>query len=94
MLLSRFKISGHSMQPTYSQDDEVLVSSLPLKFAKPKIGDIVVFEKSRKYYIKRVKNVKENKYYLIGDNKSDSKDSRKFGLIDATQIKGKVIVKL
>jgi signal peptidase I len=94
MLLSRFIISGHSMQPTYREKDEVLVSSIPLIFSPPKVGDVVVFEKSNRFYIKRVKSVKGKKYFLIGDNKSDSKDSRRFGSIDVSKIKGKVIARI
>ncbi len=82
------------MQPTYNENDEVLVSSLPLKFGKPKVGDIVVFEKYNKYYIKRIKEVKKDKYFLEGDNKKDSQDSKRFGLVEEKQIKGKVIRKL
>jgi phage repressor protein C with HTH and peptisase S24 domain len=82
------------MQPTYKEKDEVLVSSIPLKLGKPKIGDVVVFEKSNKYYIKRIKSIKGKKYFLRGDNKKDSRDSRKFGSVEESHIKGKVIAKL
>ena len=94
MLLSRFTISGHSMQPTYKEKDEVLVSSIPLFFGQLNIGDIVVFELSKKFYIKRVRKISKGKYFLVGDNKKDSRDSRKFGSIKRSQIKGKVIAKL
>lgn len=82
------------MQPTYNENDNVLVSSLPLLFAKPKSGDVVVFEKFNKFYVKRVESIKKGKYFLVGDNKSDSMDSRRFGEVNREQIKGKVIIKL
>ena len=94
MLLTRFKIVGHSMQPTYQENDNVLVSSIPVLFAKPKNGDVVVFEKFNRLYVKRIKSVKEGKYFLVGDNKSDSRDSRRFGEVKREQIKGKVIAKI
>ena len=94
LLLSRFKISGHSMSPTFSEGDNVLASSLPLLFLKPKNGDVVVFKKYNRLYIKRIGEVKNNKYFLVGDNKKDSQDSRRFGLVLRNQIKGKVLFKI
>lgn len=82
------------MTPTYSEGDGVLVSSLPLLFAKPRKGDVVVFEKYNRFYIKRIKKIKREKYFLVGDNKSDSFDSRRFGSVKRDQIKAKVIFKL
>lgn len=94
MLLSRFKIIGHSMSPAFPENSSVLVSSVPFLFNKPKVNDIVLFKKSNKFYLKRVKKIKEGKYFLEGDNESDSLDSRQFGLVNREQIKGKAIIKL
>lgn len=94
MLLSRFKIVGHSMYPSFSENDNVLVSSIPFLFKKPKANDIVLFKKSDKFLLKRITRIKDSKYFLTGDNKSDSLDSRKFGFVTREQIKGKVIIKL
>ena len=82
------------MAPTFSEDDNVLVSSLPLMFGKPKKGDVVVFEKYNRFYIKRIKKIKDEKYFLVGDNKKDSQDSRRFGSVTRKQIKGKVLFKI
>lgn len=94
MILSRFKISGHSMSPKFSEDDSVLVSSIPFIFGKPKKGDVVIFEKYHRLYIKRIKKIDNEKYFLVGDNKKDSQDSRRFGYVMRKQIKGKVIFKI
>lgn len=94
MLLSRFKIVGHSMTPTLQNNDHVIVSKVPYFFSKPSVGDIVVYEKSGEVYIKRVSQINGTKYFLIGDNKKDSLDSRKHGFIDRNKIKGKVILKI
>ena len=93
-LLSRFKIKGHSMSPKFSEEDSVLVSSIPFMFIKPKKGDVVVFEKFNRIYLKRIGKIKDDKYFLVGDNKKDSLDSRRFGTVDRNQIKGKVIFKI
>jgi phage repressor protein C with HTH and peptisase S24 domain len=94
MLLSRFKISGHSMSPNFPQGSNVIASSLPLLFSKPKKGDVVVFEKFNRYYIKRIESESNGKYMLVGDNKSDSFDSRRFGSVKREQIKAKIIAKI
>lgn len=82
------------MSPKFSEDDSVLVSSVPFIFAKPKKGDVVVFEKHKRLYIKRIKKIKDEEYFLMGDNKKDSLDSRRFGSVSFNQIRGKVILKL
>ena len=81
------------MTPTFSEEDSVLVSSFPFLFIKPKKGDVVVFEKYNRLYIKRIGKIKEEKYFLVGDNKKDSEDSRRFGSVSREQIKGKIIYK-
>lgn len=37
--------------------------------------------------------VQEGKYYVLGDNRPDSQDSRKSGAIDAASIKGKMVLR-
>jgi nickel-type superoxide dismutase maturation protease len=93
MLLTRFTISGHSMQPTLMESDSVLVSSVPYIFSKPKVRDIIAFKdsKTKKVFIKRVTKVENDKYEVLGDNPLDSKDSRSFGWITKKDIIGKVI---
>lgn len=54
LLLSRFKISGHSMEPTLLQGQTVLVSNIPYLLFKPKIGDIVLIRHSGKRSAPRI----------------------------------------
>lgn len=37
--------------------------------------------------------IPKNKYFVLGDNRQDSYDSRNYGLIDISDIKGKIIAK-
>ncbi|MDP3988249.1 MAG: S26 family signal peptidase, partial [Candidatus Levybacteria bacterium] len=92
MLLSIFKISGHSMQPSFIEGDFVIATPIPYFFYSPKAGDVVVFKvKDGKKFIKRIFKKKDESYYLIGDNRNDSKDSKDFGWIKRKAIIGKVI---
>lgn len=75
------------MEPTFKNGNVVLVSSFPYIFSKPKIGDIVAFKKENKVLIKRISKIKDNEYFLSGDNSKDSID----GWTDKSKIKGKVI---
>lgn len=85
---ARFRLQGHSMEPTLKEGDFVLV----YKWTTPKIGDVVAFKESEKVFIKRIKNAKNNVFFVEGDNKPDSLDSRKIGLIKKWQIIGKVVL--
>lgn len=81
------------MEPTLKNGQVVIVSSLPFLFNKSKVGDIVLFDNEKKF-IKRIKEIKGQKYFLTGDNKNDSMDSRKIGWIDKRNIIGKIIFKI
>jgi phage repressor protein C with HTH and peptisase S24 domain len=87
-LLLRFKVSGHSMQPTLSPGTEILVSSLPFLLRSPSEGDLIAFKDKEEFIIKRIKQVKDGKYLVQGDNPSDS---REYGWIERKRIIGKVI---
>ncbi len=92
-LLLSLKVSGHSMLPHILDGEAVLVSGIPYLFKNPKINDIVAFEIEKQIFLKRVLKISNGKYFVRGDNKNDSFDSRKFGYILKSQILGKVIYK-
>jgi signal peptidase I len=142
-----YTIIGASMEPTYQQDDVILVNHYPFGYQK---GDVVILQKQgyQDLYIKRIIAVedeifkfektdeKDNGFYKIkmffkkdgqwtehndgfvmratysfgafiqfdqeytvpkgcffvmGDNRDNSKDSRSFGFVTRQEIKGKVI---
>jgi nickel-type superoxide dismutase maturation protease len=90
MLLSKFKIEGQSMVPKLKHGQIVFASSIPYIFRKPKVGDVVIAQHGR-CIIKRIARIKENKVFVVGDNKKESSDSRNFGWIGKEKIIGKVI---
>ena len=76
------------MLPFLKPGQEILISSLPYLFSKPKVGEAIAFKNCGKWIVKRIKELKADKYLVEGDNKPDSKE---FGLIEKKQILGKVI---
>ncbi len=79
------------MEPQIKNGSEVLVSSIPYFFLKPKVGDVVAFWNFDKILIKRIKKVKKSHYLLEGDN---TVDSLNIGWKTKNDIIGCVIYKL
>lgn len=76
------------MEPTIKEGQEILVSNIPYLFNKPKVNDLIAFKDGNQFIIKRLKQIKDGKYLVKGDNKKDSKN---YGWIDKKDIIGKVI---
>jgi nickel-type superoxide dismutase maturation protease len=91
-LRQRYRVTGPSMRPLLTTDDEVLVDLRAYRRQKPCIGDIVIAQHPTQaglLIIKRVKGVHENgNYHLQGDNSDPSQNSP--SLIPAQLIQGRV----
>jgi len=57
-------------------------------------GDIVLARQSGREVIKRVESIKDDKVYLIGDNRMESHDSRHYGPVEFQDIIGSIMIKL
>lgn len=92
--ISRFKIEDRSMEPDFKHGDYVIVNKLAYVFGNPSKGDVVVFKypkEKNKFLIKRISLItNSDEYYVTGDNKNYSQDSRHFGPIKKDLIIGKV----
>jgi signal peptidase I len=64
LLISKYKISGHSMEPNIIDKSTVFISSLPYLLSMPKKNDIIVFEKNSKHFLKRIQKISKNKYFV------------------------------
>lgn len=86
-----YRISGNSMLPNYKNGDFVIALK---KFANIKINDVVVASDPRdgRFILKRIKDIKDKMYFLIGDNQRESTDSREFGWVKRIDLIGKVLI--
>ncbi len=80
------------MLPTLKPGQDILCFNWAYIFSKPKIGDIVVIRHQEKDMIKRIQKCDDRQFFVTGDNKKGSTDSRSFGAIDKSEIIGKVIL--
>jgi len=88
----KYRIIGNSMNPTFSSNDIVLVNRLAYIFKQPKVGEIIACRdpRDKKIVIKRITKIENTSYFVQGDNKNSSTDSRVFGTIRQRDIIGKV----
>jgi nickel-type superoxide dismutase maturation protease len=90
----KYQVSGSSMIPTIAAGETVFVNRLSYLFRNPHIDDIIAFHDPRdgKVLIKRIIKIANRCYFVQGDNKNASTDSRVFGMIRRQEIIGKVIL--
>ena len=88
-MFSRYEVKGRSMEPFFSEGDRVLL----LRTKNIKKGDIAVFSTPERDCIKRVAAVKDDEFFVEGDNKAASTDSRHYGTVNKEQVVGKVLLK-
>lgn len=96
-------VVGPSMSPTLAEYS--IHVTVPVR--EPKVGDIVAFRLPDRQtsYVKRIVagpgdrvdhwgeriTLGENEYYVMGDNRENSRDSRSFGPIDRDMIWGRLV---
>lgn len=93
-----YHIPTPSMQPALHQGDFIIVDTWAYHETEADKNDIVLFHKTPQDLNALIKRVQEKsinpinqqtRYFLIGDNTQASSDSRHFGWIDHSLLKGK-----
>ena len=104
--VAKFKaieVRGDSMSPNFNDGDWLLFRLLPAKSKSGKlVGKVVLIQRQSQVgtdflQVKRVVKVDESnesnetKFWVEGDNKSASTDSRSWGALDSSEVIGKLI---
>ncbi|MBI4175762.1 MAG: signal peptidase I [Candidatus Aenigmarchaeota archaeon] len=101
--LQRYKVEGASMEPALKRGDRLLL----WKPGAVRRSDIIVFSATGREMVKRVVGLPgetlwqreqevtlgKDEYFVAGDNPSESTDSRSFGPIRRSQIRGRVLLR-
>lgn len=82
-------VHGTSMAPTFLPGEVIVVARQAAK-----VGSVVVAMLGGREVVKRVEKISNGRYYLIGDNRLESTDSRELGPVKKPDIKGVVIFSL
>jgi nickel-type superoxide dismutase maturation protease len=89
-LLFRVVVEGDSMRPALAPGDRVIV----VRARRLRRGDLVALRDPRdgeRTMIKRVADVDADEVTVLGDNPSQSTDSRAFGPVDRGRVRGRAI---
>jgi signal peptidase I len=102
-----FIVQGSSMEPNFKNGDYLIVDEISYRFEPPQREDVIIFRYPKnhsQFYIKRIiglpgeiiNNVKlaDDEYYVLGDNRGASLDSRSWGPLKADLIIGRAILRL
>ena len=96
--VGRYVVEGPSMEPAYRSGDRVLVNRIAYAHAAPAAGDVVVLRdpgRPSHHLLKRIArspdggDAASGRYYVLGDNAAQSRDSRQFGTVARRQIVGR-----
>lgn len=82
------QIVGHSMLPKL-EDGRIVIASGWFRALSP--HDVVIIRHEGIEKIKRIQQIAADKLFVVGDNGSESTDSRQFGWVDANCVLGKVL---
>lgn len=80
------RIVGSSMSLTFNEGDIVIF----FRFKKYYPGNVIIADVDGREVIKRISYIEGDNVFIVGDNLAASTDSRNYGPIDKTAIKGRL----
>lgn len=83
------RITGDSMLPLFKPAH--IAVALPQEKSAYREGDVVVVNHGGLEKVKRIKEIKDGRVFVVGDNQTRSTDSRSFGWLHFSAVKGKVV---
>ena len=102
-----FIVRGSSMVPTFQDGDYLIVDEVSYHFSSPQRGDVIIFRyplNPSQFFIKRIEGLPGetiggvtltgNEYYVLGDNRPASSDSRYWGPVKSNLIVGRALLRL
>lgn len=82
------------MLPLLQPGDEILINPFAYQKSSPQVNDIIVTRHPLQHnlpIVKRINAIKDgDRYFVTGDNREASTDSRHWGSIKSSDIMGKV----
>ncbi len=91
----RVVLIGESMSPTLREGDQILVDPNAFRARAPQEGEVVLARhpfRTDLLLVKRVLSVTEvGDLHLVGDNPSESTDSRSWGVLPMERLEGRVL---
>ena len=103
-LLRRYVVDGRSMLRAYAPGERLVVEGVSYRLRPPRIGEVVVLRRAGRLDLKRVaagpgavvtvgdreRFLGPDEWYVLGDNLSESSDSRQLGPVLRRDIVGRV----
>ncbi|OGC92085.1 hypothetical protein A2899_04840 [Candidatus Amesbacteria bacterium RIFCSPLOWO2_01_FULL_49_25] len=94
-IIGPYRIGGDSMEPNYSSGDVVMVDKISYRWKSPQAGDAVIIKTPYGVMLKRIiRGTGEGGYWVEGDNKEKSTDSRDYGAVPGSNVIGKAGIKI
>jgi signal peptidase I len=102
-----FIVQGSSMVPNFQNGDYLIIDEITYQFRQPERGEVIVFHYPKnpsEFFIKRVEGLPgetingltlaKDEYYVLGDNRPQSSDSRYWGPVKSDLIVGRAFLRL